>query len=148
MMQPGVVAGLALLGGVGLVGASLAALPTVATPEAITRGAAVYAEACAGCHGAALEGRIGPPLGAAGHAWRHTDAMLVRQIARGGAGMPGFAERLSKAEIDAVLGYLKSRWPAGLRAAQTARVAGERAAMLRLLSDPGALLPADCASDG
>jgi mono/diheme cytochrome c family protein len=146
-MLPGVVAGLTLLGGAALVGAGLATLPTVAAPEVITRGAAVYAEACAGCHGAALEGRIGPPLGAAGHAWRHTDEKLVQRIARGGAGMPGFAERLSKAETDAVLGYLKSRWPAGLRAAQTARTAEERAAILRLLSDPGALLPADCTSD-
>jgi hypothetical protein len=61
--------------------------------------------------------------------------------------MPGFAERLSEAEIDAVLGYLKSRWPAGLRAAQTA-LATEEPAILRLLSDPGALLPADCAPGG
>ena len=115
MISPAAVAGLALLDGAGPVGAGLAALLTVATPEAITRSAALYAEACAGCHRAALEGRIGPPLGAASYALRPTDAVLIRRVARDGAVMPGLAEGLSKAEIEVVLSYLKSRWPTGLR---------------------------------
>ena len=54
----------------------------------IELGKHVYAEACASCHGASLEGQPNwpkrlpsgrlpaPPLNASGNAWRHTDRML------------------------------------------------------------------------
>jgi mono/diheme cytochrome c family protein len=145
MMSPVGLGALALLGGLGLVGAGLAVLPPAVAPETLGRGAAIYARFCAGCHGAVLEGRIGPPLGATGHAWRHADAVLVRRIARGGAGMPGFAEQLDAAEIAAVLAHVKSSWPAGLRAAQAALPVEDAAVLAVLLRDPDAVLPADCA---
>ncbi|GGC41546.1 hypothetical protein GCM10011504_20000 [Siccirubricoccus deserti] len=139
---------LALLGGLALIGAGLAALPQVAAPEQRERGAAVYAQFCAGCHGTALEGRSGPPLGATGHAWQHADTALARRIARGGSGMPGFGTQLDAAEIAAVLAHVKAAWPAGLRAAQAALPTEESAALAALLRDPAAALPADCGPGG
>jgi mono/diheme cytochrome c family protein len=147
-MSPAGLAALALLGGFGLVGAGLAALPRAAAPELRDRGAAVYARFCAGCHGAVLEGGSGPPLGASGHAWQHADAVLARRIARGGAGMPGFAAQLDAAETAAVLAHVKQAWPAGLRAAQAALPAAEAAALAALLRNPAAVLPADCGPGG
>jgi len=106
----------------------------------IERGAAVYAESCASCHGARLEGQPdwwsmlptgrmpAPPHDASGHTWHHGDAILVRLVKEGvaavvGGGyesdMPGFADVLSDDEIRAVLGYIKSTWPERERAYQT-----------------------------
>lgn len=147
-MSPLGLGALALIGGLGLIGAGLAALPRVAAPEMRERGAAVYAQFCAGCHGTALEGHSGPPLGASGHAWQHVDAALARRIARGGGGMPAFGAQLDATEIAAVLAHVKAAWPAGLRAAQAALPAEESAALMALLRDPGAVLPADCGPGG
>jgi mono/diheme cytochrome c family protein len=148
MMAPVGIAGLALLGGLGLIGAGLAALPRAAPLELREHGAAVYARLCAGCHGDGLEGRSAPPLGATGHAWRHDDAALVRRITRGGAGMPGFAAELGSVELAALLAHVKAGWPAGLRAAQAALPPAEAAAVVILQRDPAAVLPADCAPGG
>jgi mono/diheme cytochrome c family protein len=105
--------------------------------RAVTRqGAAIYAEHCAACHGAKLEGEAdwrtpkpngrmpAPPHDATGHTWHHADALLFALTARGvadvvGRGyesdMPGFAGVLTDAEIIAVLAYIKSTWPAHIR---------------------------------
>ncbi|MGP3699908.1 c-type cytochrome, partial [Rhodobacter sp. NSM] len=57
---------------------------------------------------------------ASGHTWHHPDAQLLAIIRQGTAAivgngyqsdMPGFAGRLTKAEIHAVLDYIKSTWP-------------------------------------
>lgn len=96
-------------------------------------GEAVYAENCASCHGTKLEGQDdwqtrlpsgrmpAPPHDIAGHTWHHPDAMLVAMTREGAAAvigngyesdMPAFGEILSDAEIEAVLTYIKSTWPA------------------------------------
>ncbi|HYZ31330.1 MAG TPA: cytochrome c [Crenalkalicoccus sp.] len=167
---------LALAAGAGLVGAGLAWGPARdgTDPAAITRGARLYAAACADCHGARLAGpavrtesgsglaAIAPPLDATGHAWRHTDADLAAIIAHGTEGtggpggtpgMPAFAGRLDRSEIAAVLTFVKSHWPAGLRAYQAALNPGGEEALAGLLRDPAWTLPGQCrsppgASDG
>ena len=101
-------------------------------PAEVARGAALYAENCASCHGAALEGepnwrqRDGegylpaPPHDASGHTWHHPDEQLItitrlgtEAVVGGGyrSRMPGFADVLDEAEIRAVLAYIKSTWP-------------------------------------
>lgn len=106
-------------------------------PEAVARGAALYARHCASCHGARLQGQPNwrtrradgklpaPPHDATGHTWHHPDAMLFALTKRGPAAlarpgyatdMPGYADALSDEEIIAVLSYIKSRWPADIRA--------------------------------
>ena len=105
----------------------------------IAVGAQLYAQACASCHGKALEGQPNwrqrgpdgrlpaPPHDATGHTWHHDDATLFAITKRGtaavvGAGyrsdMPAFEGTLSDDEIRAVLAYIKSAWPAEVREKQ------------------------------
>ena len=100
--------------------------------EAVARGQEVYAENCASCHGAQLEGEPdwrqrdadgflpAPPHDVSGHTWHHPDGQLVAITALGtekivGGGyksrMPGFADTLSEDDILAVLAFIKSTWP-------------------------------------
>jgi len=110
-------------------------------PEPATvRGAALYAERCAVCHGTALQGqpnwrqvnRAGrlpaPPLDGSGHAWRHSDAELLHTVKfsvidQAGPGyktdMPAFDAVLADADIKAIIAFIRSRWPAGIQAAQS-----------------------------
>ena len=99
----------------------------------MARGAEIYAETCAACHGIDLEGQVAdwrsrgpdgllpaPPHDETGHTWHHADAVLF-QITKYGtealvggdyrSNMIGFGDVLSDAEILAVLGYIKSTWP-------------------------------------
>lgn len=114
----------------------------------LQRGAELYAEHCAACHGAQLKGQPdwqtagedgvlpAPPHDASGHTWHHDDAMLTDYIRRGGqavlddlgvrmtSGMPPFGEILEDGDIAAVLAFIKSSWPARIRAAQAERSGG------------------------
>ncbi|HKU45839.1 MAG TPA: cytochrome c [Burkholderiales bacterium] len=98
----------------------------------VALGARLYAQQCAACHGANLEGQPNwrerlpngrmpaPPHDESGHTWHHADDVLFA-ITRNGlvppyaprgyeSDMPAFAGRLSDDEIWAVLAYLKSHW--------------------------------------
>lgn len=99
-------------------------------------GAKVYAEQCAACHGANLEGQPdwrqrrpngrlpAPPHDETGHTWHHADNVLFAITKRGlvppyappnyQSDMPAFGSKLSDEEIWAVLAYIKSRWPAAI----------------------------------
>ncbi len=156
-------AALALAAGAGLVWAGVAWTPPHRSLQTISRGAQLYAANCVGCHGAGLEGRaapttpgaqtLPPPLGANGHAWQHSDAELNAIVARGiGAAalaaerpsMPAFAERLGADGIDAVLEYVKSRWPAGVSAYQAALNPNGGNALAALLRNPAWSFPNQC----
>jgi mono/diheme cytochrome c family protein len=109
----------------------------------VTRGAPVYAEACASCHGAQLEGQgdwrtpnpdgtyPAPPHDADGHTWHHPDSLLFRYTKLGGreamkdvpgvkSAMPGFGDVLSNQDIWDVLAFIKSHWPERAREYQRA----------------------------
>ncbi len=109
-----------------------------ATDE-IAIGKRVYAQQCASCHGINLEGqpnwqaelpgggRLAPPHDLTGHTWHHPDQQLFDITKYGGQKfsapdyknyMPAYAERMSDAEIWAVLAYIKSTWPPNIREAQ------------------------------
>jgi mono/diheme cytochrome c family protein len=98
----------------------------------VALGAKVYAQHCAVCHGAKLEGQPdwrfrlpngrlpAPPHDESGHTWHHTDAVLFG-ITKNGlvpphapkdyeSDMPAFGGRLSDEEIWAVLAFIKSHW--------------------------------------
>ncbi|HMO47908.1 MAG TPA: c-type cytochrome [Rubrivivax sp.] len=101
-------------------------------------GQRVYAAHCAACHGARLEGQPdwrergpdgrlpAPPHDASGHTWHHPDEVLFRitqhgvaeaaQLQDDASAMPVYAGVLSDEQIAAVLSWIKSQWPAGLRA--------------------------------
>ncbi len=144
-------AGLALGGAAIVAAVGLYAIPqTPAGPPAdpanaplVALGETVYADQCASCHGANLEGESpdwrqrkpdgtlpAPPHDPSGHTWHHPDAVLLGIIRDGGAAgapagfksaMPAFKETLSEEEISAVLAYIKSTWPAPVQARQAAR---------------------------
>lgn len=103
----------------------------------VARGREVYAAECAACHGAELQGQPNwqqrntdgllpaPPHDASGHTWHHPDAMLFALTKHGpqavagpqySSAMPAYAETLGDADILAVLSYIKSTWPADIRA--------------------------------
>jgi mono/diheme cytochrome c family protein len=104
----------------------------VASADVIAQGRQIYADQCAACHGADLEGQPdwrtplasgrlpAPPHDESGHTWHHPDEVLFRIVKEGTAAvvgggyesdMPGFSDVLSGAEIRAVLEYIKSTWP-------------------------------------
>lgn len=106
----------------------------------VVLGKEVYRQRCASCHGARLEGqpdwRIrkpdgrlpAPPHDESGHTWHHPDEQLFRltkfglkpPLAPAGyqSDMPAFGSDLTDDQIWAVLAFIKSEWPAEIRARQ------------------------------
>lgn len=110
--------------------------PSKANPSdalQVARGAKVYAEHCAACHGAKLEGQPNwrqklpagrmpaPPHDESGHTWHHPDRVLFGITKEGlvpgkygppgyESDMPAFGGKLSDEEIWAVLAFIKSHW--------------------------------------
>lgn len=156
----------ALAGGVGLLGVALA-WPPPRGSQTIVKRAQLYAVECANCHGSRLEGQailmqhgapisIVPPLGVTGHAWAHSDSDLTTIVVHGtgmvaaSAGkvsMPAFADRLSGDEIQIILTYVKSRWPAGHRIYQASLTDGGKA-LATSSSDPEWTFPGGCLPSG
>jgi len=131
-----IVIGLAASGRLGRAAESTAPKPNDA--QFVARGKVVYDEQCARCHGANLEGQPdwrhrlpngrmpAPPHDPTGHTWHHSDKQLF-DMTKFGLGalvpgyeseMPGFKDKLSDADIWAVLSYIESTWPADIRAKQ------------------------------
>lgn len=110
------------------------AVPPVPTPnsEQTARGATLYAQNCASCHGPNLEGQPNwkerlpdgslpaPPHNDSGHTWHHADKVLVDITTSGGqavygsdnftSNMPAFGETLSDSDIAAILEFIKTQW--------------------------------------
>jgi mono/diheme cytochrome c family protein len=94
-------------------------------------GKALYAQHCATCHGANLEGQSSwqtpkadgklpaPPHDETGHTWHHSDDQIFRITKLGVSAvvpsyesdMIGFADKLSDEEIRAIIAFIKSSWP-------------------------------------
>ncbi len=82
--------------------------PTGAEPAEtrMASGSELFTSNCAGCHGPAGEGGVGPPL-AGGLARFDSIEEVVGFVSTGVPGrMPGFETRLSPEEIDAVVDYV------------------------------------------
>jgi len=113
---------------VALIGTSpaLAEVARWYSPEQVDRGAAVFTQHCAECHGANAEAKPNwrdttpegkyppPPLNGTAHAWHHPLDVLRRQIRFGGVPlggtMPPFKDKLSSADIDAAIAFFQSKW--------------------------------------
>ncbi|NNE89302.1 MAG: cytochrome c [Silicimonas sp.] len=112
----------------------------------LENGIALYAEHCASCHGANLEGQPdwqsadengilpAPPHNERGHTWHHDNGLLFlytklggkealaeRGIADFNSGMPGFGETLTDDEIWNVLAFIRSTWPERVQEIQAVR---------------------------
>ena len=127
-------------------------LPTIAIAaheldgRDILRGQTIYAEQCASCHGAELQGQPNwqrpnddgtmpaPPHDETGHTWHHDNQLLFTYTKLGGqgalaergitnfkSGMPGFADVISDEEIWDILAYIRSTWPERVQEIQAGR---------------------------
>lgn len=119
------------------------------TGRDLDAGAALYAENCAACHGADLEGQPNwrepgpdgilpaPPHDVTGHTWHHDTQMLVDYTLKGGqttleamgvegfkSGMPGFEDSLGEDEVLDILSYIRSTWPEEAQEVQRQRTHG------------------------
>jgi len=100
--------------------------------QAVARGAELYTENCAACHGASLEGQAdwrvrnengrmpAPPHDETGHTWHHPDVQLFQIVKYGTAALVGngyqsdmaaYGDVLSDRQILEVMAYIKSTWP-------------------------------------
>lgn len=100
--------------------------------QAVEQGRALYADYCAACHGAQLEGETNwrdrdqdgylpaPPHDVTGHTWHHPDAQLfaitkygIEAIVGNGykSRMMGYQDILTDKEILSILAFIKSTWP-------------------------------------
>jgi mono/diheme cytochrome c family protein len=100
-------------------------------------GQKIYAQHCAACHGARLEGQPdwrsrlangrmpAPPHDDSGHTWHHRDEVLFGITKHGlvppyaptgyESDMPAFGGVLTDSEIRSVLAYIASSWSAEVR---------------------------------
>ncbi|WP_146589405.1 c-type cytochrome [Puniceibacterium confluentis] len=115
----------------------------------LDNGARLYAQTCAVCHGADLEGQAdwrspgpggvlpAPPHDETGHTWHHDTQLLLDYTQMGGqaalaargvtgvtSGMPAFGEVLSTEDILDVLAFIRSTWPAEAQQVQAQRTHG------------------------
>ncbi len=118
-----------------LVSISLSHSPTFAAERwfnqaIVDYGEPLFQQNCAVCHGRNAEGTRDwktrdangnyppPPLDGSAHAWHHSLPQLVRSIKEGGIRfggvMPPFGDKLSNAEVLAMIAYFQSKWPAQL----------------------------------
>ncbi|MBI4306994.1 MAG: cytochrome c [Chloroflexi bacterium] len=102
---------------------ALTATQTVESPAA-ERGARLYAENCSTCHGD-RDGKGGIPEAPrhndTGHTWHHPDAQLRDWVLNGKIGfsqMPPQKDKLSAAQVDLILAFLKTWWTPEQRAFQ------------------------------
>ena len=102
------------------------------TAEQVTQGKELYAKHCAECHGKDAastpewrkpepDGHFPPsPLNGTAHTWHHPLPLLQRTIREGGirlgGKMPPFNDKLSAAEIDAIIAWFQSLWPENIYA--------------------------------
>jgi mono/diheme cytochrome c family protein len=106
--------------------------PATTAPARVTdagqlaRGAEAYRAHCAVCHGERAQGAPNwqkpgpdgkyppPPLDGSAHAWHHPMAALKQTIRDGttrlGGSMPAWRDKLSEADIEAVIVWFQSLW--------------------------------------
>ena len=96
------------------------------TPDQFAMARATFEKNCKVCHGENGDGgpvkledgtKLKVPSLRKGHALRHTDAEAVKQIEKGGDGMPAFKDKLTPPEIDELVRFIRQEFQG--KAAQT-----------------------------
>lgn len=96
---------------------------TAATPDEFAAPRANFVKNCKVCHGE--EGRGGPvkledgtklkvPSLREGHALHHPDSDFVKQITKGGDGMPAFKNKLTPEEINDLVRFIRHEFQGGM----------------------------------
>lgn len=92
------------------------------TPDQFAAARGIYEKNCKECHGP--NGTGGPvklqdgtklkvPTLREGHALHHKDAEFVKQITKGGDGMPAFADKLKPEEITDLIKFIRHEFQGG-----------------------------------
>ena len=104
---------------------SVSALDRRFSPESLVRGARLYQELCAPCHGPEAQGHpdwknpkvvAAPPLNGTGNEWKRGKQGMTAIIRKGAnrngvAVMPGWSGRLSEHDIDDIINWYQALWP-------------------------------------
>jgi mono/diheme cytochrome c family protein len=93
-----------------------------ATPDAFAAARAIFEKDCKECHGANGAGgrvkledgtRLRVPSFREGHALRHPDSDFVKQIEKGGDGMPAFKDKLTPQQITEMISFIRKEFQGG-----------------------------------
>jgi len=93
--------------------------------ESVTRGARLYQENCAQCHGPEAQGHpdwqnhdivAAPPLDGTGNEWKRKKSEFITIVKdgirrNGEPAMPGWGDRLSDQEIEDIVAWFQALWP-------------------------------------
>src|SRR5919197_418855 len=94
-----------------------------ATPDAFAASRTIYLKNCKECHGEKGDGgrvkledgtRLKVPSLREGHALHHPDSDFVKQITKGGDGMPAFKDKLKPDEIDELVRFIRHEFQGGM----------------------------------
>lgn len=101
--------------------------PVPTTAESLALGSQLFASSCARCHGPEGQGsQRAPSLNVSGFLSSTTDLAIQQIISLGvpGTSMPAWGDRLTDAEILAIVGFIRSWEPTAPEVAEPARVQG------------------------
>jgi mono/diheme cytochrome c family protein len=70
-------------------------------------GEQMYLQLCARCHGAELQGRVGPSLGPGSNSASQPDEFLAFAIESGRGRMPSFSSTLDTDQIDRLVSFIR-----------------------------------------
>ena len=96
---------------------------TGATPDQFASARGTFEKNCKRCHGDKGEGgpvkledgtKLKVPTFREGHALRHPDSEFVKQITKGGDGMPAFKDKLTSQEIDDLVRFIRHEFQGGM----------------------------------
>ena len=92
------------------------------SPDEFSPSRASFAKQCVSCHGANADGgavtvegkKLKVPSLRAGRTLTHPNEEYVKQITKGGDGMPAFADKLSAAEINNMVRFIRKEFQGGI----------------------------------
>ena len=96
--------------------------PATATPDQFAAMRATFDKNCKGCHGEKGQGgpvkledgtKLKVPSLREGHALHHPDSDFVKQITKGGDGMPAFGDKLKPDEINDLVRFIRHEFQGG-----------------------------------
>jgi mono/diheme cytochrome c family protein len=89
--------------------------PAVATPDQYADARAIFKKSCVGCHGEEGSGglkevdgkKLKVPNLREGHALNHPDDDFIKQITKGGDGMPAFKDKLTPEQMNELVRFIR-----------------------------------------
>jgi mono/diheme cytochrome c family protein len=99
--------------------------PASSTPDQFAAARGTYDKECKSCHGPTGQGgpvkledgtKLKVPSLREGHALRHDDAEYLKQITKGGDGMPAFDKKLNADQMNDLIKMIRQEFQAGATA--------------------------------